>query len=202
MDYTNALNRLSLLKNQITQSMTLGGIVRSSPRPKSDDDVVLVAMSRTALCKAGRGSFKDTAPEVLLAHVLKDVCEKAGLDPSKVDDIAAGNTLQPGAGATTSRMATFLAGFPAHTSLQAVNRMCSSGLQCVSHIANAIRAGQIDIGIGCGVESMTHFSFNDSLKPDVLSDDIFEMENARNCLMSMGVTSDNVAKEFGITREE
>lgn len=47
---------------------------------------------------------------------------------------------------------------------------------------------------------MTNFSFNDSIKAEALSEDIFEMENARNCLMGMGVTSDNVAKEYGITR--
>ena len=63
--------------------------------------------------------------------------------------------LQPGAGPNTSRMATFLAGFPETTALQVCNRQCSSGLQAVMHIANAIRNRQIEIGIGGGVESMS-----------------------------------------------
>ena len=162
--------------------------------------MVIVSFSRTALCKAKK-SFKDTAPELLLAHVLRDVYTKAGLDPAKIDDIAVGNCLQPGAGATTSRMGGFLAGIPHTASLHAINRQCSSGLQAIAHIGNAIRVGQIDIGIGCGVESMSNFSFNDAIKPDLLAEEVFEMENARNCLMGMGVTSDNVSKEFNISRE-
>lgn len=98
-------------------------------------------------------------------------------------------------------MGGFLAGIPHTASLHALNRQCSSGLQAIAHIGNAIRVGQIDIGIGCGVESMTNFSFNDAIKPDALSEDIFEMENARNCLMGMGVTSDNVAKQYNISRQ-
>lgn len=88
----------------------------------------------------------------MLAHVISDVCAKIGLDKGKVDDIAVGNVCQPGAGATTSRMASFLAGFPHTTSVFAVNRFCSSGLQACADIFNAIKSGQIDIGIGCGVE--------------------------------------------------
>lgn len=72
----------------------------------------------------------------------------------------------------------------------------------MSHIAHAIRAGSIDIGIGAGVENMTNFSFNDAIRADLISDAVFEHEEARNCLMGMGVTSDNVAKEYGVTRED
>lgn len=103
-------------------------MIRTAPEAPSDNDVVIVSFSRTALTKAKRGAFKDTAPEVLLAHVISDVCTKVKLDKGKVDDIVVGNTLQPGAGATTSRMASFLAGFPHTTSVYAVNRFCSSGL--------------------------------------------------------------------------
>lgn len=137
----------------------------------------------------------------MLAHVISDVCNKVKLDKGKVDDIVVGNVCQPGAGATTSRMASFLAGFPHTTSVVAVNRFCSSGLQACANIANAITAGQIDIGIGCGVEQMSNFNMNDSVRVDLLSEEIFENEQARNCLLGMGVTSDNVAKEFQITRQ-
>lgn len=63
-----------------------------------------------------------------------------------------GNVNQPGAGAVTSRMAGFLAGFPETTSLVTINRFCSSGLEAVAMVASKIRAGHIDLGIGCGVE--------------------------------------------------
>jgi acetyl-CoA acyltransferase 1 len=153
------------------------------------------------LTKAKKGALRDTAPEVLLAHVISDVCTKVKLDKGKVDDIVVGNVCQPGAGATTSRMASFLAGFPHTTSVSAVNRFCSSGLQACADVYNAIKSGQYDIGIGSGVEQMSNFNMNDSVRADLLSEDIFENENARNCLMGMGVTSDNVAAEFKITRQ-
>ena len=86
-------------------------------QPKSDDDVVIVSMARTAMTKAKRGAQKDTPPEAMLTPVLQDVVKKAGLDPKLVEDICIGNVLQPGAGPTTARMATFLAGFPDTTTL-------------------------------------------------------------------------------------
>jgi len=77
-----------------------------------------------------------------------------------------------------------------------VNRQCSSGLQAVMSIANAIRSGQIDFGIGGGVESMSLFAMDNVIDPNVLCQDIFDNEPARNCLMNMGVTAENVAEKF------
>lgn len=169
---------------------------------KSGDDVVIVSMARTAMTKAKKGLFKDTSVEVMLSAVLKAVVEEAKLDPAKVEDICVGNVLGPGAGATTSRMAVFLAGIPETSSLSAVNRQCSSGLQAVMNIVNSIRGGQIDIGIGAGVENMSQYSFNDAIRADLISEKVYDHEVARNCLMPMGITSDNVASQFGVTREE
>lgn len=67
-----------------------------------------------------------------------------------------------------------------------INRFCSSGLQAVSTIANAIRANEIDIGIGGGVESMSLSDMNGAVDPAALSDAVFENEKASHCLMSMG----------------
>lgn len=83
----------------------------------SDDDVVIVAMARTAMTKAKRGAQKDTAPEAMLEPVLKAVIFQAGIDPKLVEDVCIGNVLQPGAGAATSRMAMFLADIPETTTL-------------------------------------------------------------------------------------
>uniref|UniRef100_A0A7S3JL91 acetyl-CoA C-acyltransferase n=1 Tax=Euplotes harpa TaxID=151035 RepID=A0A7S3JL91_9SPIT len=192
-----ALGRLNLLKNQIAPTPTAGSLPA-----KSGDDVVIVAMARTAMTKAKKGGFRDTAVEAMLGAVLKAVVEESKIDASLIEDICVGNVLAPGAGATTSRMAGFLAGIPETAGLSAVNRQCSSGLQAVMNIVNAIRGGQIDIGIGSGVENMSQYSFNDAIRPDLISDQVYEHETARNCLIPMGITSENVAARYGVTREE
>lgn len=169
---------------------------------KSPDDVVIVSMARTALTKAKKGNLKDTSVEVMLSTVMKKVIEESKIDGSLIEDICVGNCLAPGAGATTSRMAGFLAGIPETAGLSAVNRQCSSGLQAVMNIANSIKGGQIDIGIGAGVENMSNYSFNDALRPDLIPDEVYEHETARDCLLPMGITSENVAEKYGVTREE
>lgn len=168
---------------------------------KSPEDVVVVSFSRTALCKASKGSFKDTSVELMLSTVLKDVYEKAKLNPKLIEDICVGNCLQPGAGATTSRMAQFLAGIPETTPLSAINRQCSSGLQAVMSIANSIRSRQISIGIGAGVESMSQYDFSKAFNPPFLSKNVQENTNAKNCQLPMGLTSENVAERYKVTRE-
>lgn len=110
---------------------------------------------RTAFTKGGKGGFKDTAGADLLAGVFKALLNKSGVDPSVVQDIAVGSVLAPGGGATEFRAAALVAGFPASTAVKSLNRQCSSGLQAIADIANAIQAGMIDVGIGAGVESMS-----------------------------------------------
>ena len=154
------------------------------------------------MTKAKKGAQKDTAPEAMLAPVFKAVVQQSGIDPKLIDDVCIGNVLQPGGGAFSSRMAMFLAGLPETASLSSCNRQCSSGLQAVMNIANSIRARQIDFGIGGGVESMSLFSMEGVVDPNALAPEIFECEGARNCLMGMGITSENVAEKYKITREE
>ncbi|KAJ4878843.1 hypothetical protein Rs2_35897 [Raphanus sativus] len=164
------------------------------------DDVVIVAAQRTALCKARRGSFKDTYPDELLASVLRALIEKTKLDPSEVGDIVVGNVLGSGSQkATEFRMAAFYAGFPETVPIRTVNRQCSSGLQAVADVAAAIKAGFYDIGIGAGLESMTTSprGWKGSVNPKVKT-----FEQAQNCLLPMGITSENVAHRFGVSREE
>ncbi|KAF9042523.1 Thiolase, N-terminal domain-containing protein [Panaeolus papilionaceus] len=93
-------------------------------------------------------------------------------------------------------MAALHAGIPVESSVNTVNRQCSSGLTAISQIANEIRSRQIDIGIGAGVESMT---FGTRAAPD-FADEVLENKDAEDCLLPMGITSENVAKEYGITR--
>ncbi|KAM3401982.1 hypothetical protein ACQJBY_006122 [Aegilops geniculata] len=164
------------------------------------DDVVIVAAYRTAICKAKRGSFKDTLPEDLLVPVLKALVDKTKLNPSEVGDIVVGTVLAPGSQrAIECRMAALYAGFPDTVPLKTVNRQCSSGLQAVADVAAAIKAGMYDIGIAAGVESMTVNKVNlvEKANPKV---ELFAQ--ARDCLLPMGLTSENVAQRFGITRME
>ena len=122
---------------------------------KHPDDIVVTCALRTALTKGGKGGFKDTAAADLLAGVFKGVIDRSGIDPSQVNDIAVGSVLPPGGGATEFRAAALVAGFPESTAVKSLNRQCSSGLQAIVDIANAVKSGMIDVGIGAGVESMS-----------------------------------------------
>lgn len=84
----------------------------------------------------------------MLAAVLKAVYTSAKLDPKLIEDIAVGNVLPAGGGASAARMAALYAGIPNTTAINTLNRQCSSGLAACNQIANQIRAGEIDIGIG------------------------------------------------------
>ncbi|KAH0886698.1 hypothetical protein HID58_062794 [Brassica napus] len=164
------------------------------------DDVVIVAAHRTALCKSKRGNFKDTYPDDLLAPVLRALIEKTNLDPSEVGDIVVGTVLAPGSQrASECRMSAFYAGFPETVAVRTVNRQCSSGLQAVADVAAAIKAGFYDIGIGAGLESMTTnpMAWEGSVNPAVK-----KFAQAQSCLLPMGVTSENVAHRFGVSRQE
>ncbi|CEH11897.1 probable pot1-acetyl-c-peroxisomal [Ceraceosorus bombacis] len=167
---------------------------------KTDDDVVIVSALRTALTKAKKGGLSQAAPEELLGNVIKGVLAQSKVDPKLVEDVAVGNVLPPGGGATVARMGALWAGLPNTTAVNTVNRQCSSGLATVNQIANEIKAGQIDIGIGAGVESMT-LHYGAGVMPEKMSDAVMENDEAADCLAPMGITSENVAKEYGISRE-
>ncbi|KAL0955480.1 hypothetical protein HGRIS_001720 [Hohenbuehelia grisea] len=167
---------------------------------KHEDDVVIVCAVRSAMTKGNRGGFKDTCAEELLSAVLRAAYTKAGLDPALIEDVAVGNCRAPGAGAGTSRMAALHAGIPHTAAVNAVNRACSSGLSAVNQIASEIHIGQIDIGIGAGVESMSQ-NYGPPPPPENFSPSVLSNAEARDCLIPMGITSENVAEDYGITRQ-
>ena len=117
--------------------------------------IVVTACLRTAFTKGGKGGFKDTAAADMLVGAFKALIERSKIDPSLVEDIAVGSVLPPGGGATEFRAAALAAGFPDTAAVKSLNRQCSSGLQACVDIANAIKCGMINIGIGAGVESMS-----------------------------------------------
>ncbi|KAG2654971.1 hypothetical protein PVAP13_1NG557000 [Panicum virgatum] len=164
------------------------------------DDVVVVAAYRTPICKAKRGGFKDTYPEDLLTVVLKAVLDNTKINPGDIGDIVVGTVLGPGSQrANECRMAAFYAGFPETVPVRTVNRQCSSGLQAVADVAAAIKAGFYDIGIGAGLESM---SINSIAWEGQVNPKISAFQKAQDCLLPMGITSENVAHRYGVTRQE
>ncbi|KAF6141108.1 hypothetical protein GIB67_006553 [Kingdonia uniflora] len=188
-------------KSALSASVCLAGDSAAYHRTAAfGDDVVIVAAYRTPLCKAKRGGFKDTHADDLLATVLKALIEKTNLNPNEVGDIVVGSVLAPGSQrASECRMAAFYAGYPETIPIRTVNRQCSSGLQAVADVAAAIKAGFYDIGIGAGVESMTSnpMAWEGSVNPKVK-----DFVQAQDCLLPMGITSENVAHRFGVTRQE
>ncbi|PSR86376.1 3-ketoacyl-CoA thiolase 2, peroxisomal like [Actinidia chinensis var. chinensis] len=195
-----SLSRQSL-ESSLSASICLAGDSAAYHRTAAfGDDVVIVAAYRTALCKAKRGGFKDTLADDLLAPVLKALIEKTNLNPNEVGDIVVGTVLPPGSQrATECRMAAFYAGFPETVPIRTVNRQCSSGLQAVADVAAAIKAGFYDIGIGAGLESMTADQIGRIPKVNPRVDNFAQ---ARDCLLPMGITSENVAQRYGVTRQE
>jgi len=169
---------------------------------KSDDDVVICSALRTPIAKANRGNFKDTPCEEMLAPLFKATLERTKIDPKAIGDIQIGNVSQPGAGAVTSRMAQFLGDLPYDVPLSTVNRQCSSGLQAVANIAANIRAGVIDVGLAGGVESMTMYNMASGVDLSKFSSQIVDNAGAASCLMPMGITSENVADAYKISKEQ
>ncbi|WVQ82916.1 hypothetical protein IAT38_005052 [Cryptococcus sp. DSM 104549] len=166
----------------------------------SADDVVIVSAVRTAVTKAKKGGFKDCLPEDLLAAVFVETLKRSKVDPSKIQDVAVGNVLPPGGGANVARMAQLYAGIPYTTPINTVNRQCSSGLTAVAQIANEIKSGEIDIGIGAGVEHMTAH-YGAGVLPERMSEEVLSNPDAADCLVPMGITSENVAKEYNVSRD-
>ncbi|XP_063777869.1 3-ketoacyl-CoA thiolase, peroxisomal isoform X1 [Pseudophryne corroboree] len=170
----------------------------SAPGERAED-IVIVHGRRTPICKAKRGGFKETTPDELLSSVMSAVLRDVNLKPELIGDICVGNVLQPGAGALLARVAQFFSGIPETVPLSCVNRQCSSGLQAIINIAGGIRNGSYDIGLACGVESMSLASVGN---PGDISPRIVDNSNARDCLIPMGITSENVAERFGVTRQK
>ncbi|KAI8935230.1 hypothetical protein NX059_007819 [Plenodomus lindquistii] len=171
---------------------------KASILEKNLDDVVVTCALRTPFTKGGKGGLKETQSADLLYGALKAVIERSGIDPNLVEDVAVGSVLAPGGGATEFRAAALAAGFPVTTAVKSLNRQCSSGLQACVDIANAIKSGMIEIGIGAGSESMST-----QYGPGAVSEfsELLEShKESANCKVPMGVLSEQMAKDKGIPR--
>ena len=172
-------------------------------------DVVIVAAGRTAVGKFGGTLAKIPAAE-LGAHVIKALLAKTGVKPEQISEVILGQVLTAGVGQNPARQASIKAGLPDMVPAMTINKVCGSGLKATHLAAQAIKAGDAEIVIAGGQENM-------SLAPHVLpgSRDGFRMGDAKLVDIMivdglwdvynqyhMGVTAENVAKKYGVTREE
>lgn len=192
------MDRLNSISNQIAPNNTSASN-KQKLYEKHPDDVVIIAAYRTAHTKGGRGLFKDTQSSDILAGLVGGLIKRTGVDPKLIGEFAVGNVLNQGAGANEHRAAGFVAGIPYTTPFVAINRQCSSGLMAVNDIALKIRAGQIDMGIGAGVESMSNNYGPQSAAK--FSKNLLANPEAAACQIPMGITSENVASKYHISRE-
>ncbi|XP_071803211.1 3-ketoacyl-CoA thiolase B, peroxisomal-like [Asterias amurensis] len=169
-------------------------------RAPLQDDVVVVCAKRTPIGKAKRGSFKDTKADELLSAAFRGVLDETKISPADIGDIVVGNVLAPGGGAFMARVAQLLSGIPETIPVNTVNRQCSSGLQAFMNVAGGIKNGVYDMAIAAGVESMSRMQ--QGQEGNDINPKVFEHETARDCLIPMGITSENVAERYGVTREQ
>ncbi|KAJ3498184.1 hypothetical protein NMY22_g19627 [Coprinellus aureogranulatus] len=165
---------------------------------KYDDDVVITMAIRSPLCKAKKGGLRDAKNDELFLEMYKNAIKYSKIDPALVQDICVGTVLTPES-MYPARTAALAAGFPETTAVQTINRFCSSGLMAVTDIANKIRVGQIEIGLAMGIESMSQNPDNGGPAQSEL---VSCNAAAKDCNEKMGWTSENVAKDFNVTREE
>jgi acetyl-CoA acyltransferase len=162
-------------------------------------EVAIVAAVRTAIARGGRGTLKDVRPDTLAAHVIKAALERSRLPADQVEDVVLGCAMpEAEQGMNVARIASLLAGLPATSSAATVNRFCSSGLHAVADVAKAIAVGEIDAGIAGGVESMSMVPMGGhrpSANPTL-------MEQNPAAYVPMGITAENVAHRFEVTREQ
>ncbi|KAI1092255.1 thiolase [Rostrohypoxylon terebratum] len=188
-----ATDRVNSILKHLSPGSPLAAITSKNP-----DDVVITLAVRTPLCKGKKGGFKDTSVEYLMYAILKATRERLGFSPDLVEDICMGN-VSDGKAAYKARAAALAAGFPNTTSASSVNRFCSSGLKATADIAHQITSGSIEIGIAAGAESMT--LGGDALDQPFDTEVTKHSQEAEDSMMAMGWTSENVARDFGISRQ-
>jgi len=156
-------------------------------------EVVIVEAVRTPIAKRG-GGLSQVEPIRLAALVLAEVVHRAGLDPSQVDDVIMGCVTQVGEqGLNIGRLAALQAGFPVEVAGVSVNRQCGSSEQALHFAAQAVAAGDMDVVIAAGVESMSRVAMGSDY-PDHLPDG-FPYR-----LVPQGVAAERVAEKWGLTR--
>jgi len=173
------------------------------------DDVVIISGCRTAVGKF-LGSLSDLSAPQLGAVVVREAVKRAGLNSDQVDECIMGNVLPAGLGQNPARQAAIFGGLSAATGAMTINKVCGSGLKAVALAAQAVQTGNSSIVVAGGMESMTNAPYllpqarkgyrlgNGQVIDSMVQDGLWDVYNDYH----MGVTGENVAERYGITREE
>jgi acetyl-CoA acyltransferase len=163
-------------------------------------EAVIVRAVRTAVGKASKGALRTTRPDDLGALVIKEAVARAGgLDPKEIEDVILGCAMpEAEQGMNVARISSLRAGLPVESSAMTINRFCSSGLQSIAIAAQRIMAGQGEVAVAGGTESMTMVPMGGNK----VSPNPWLMDNYPDAYLGMGLTAENLAKKYGITREQ
>ena len=174
----------------------------------AQQDIVIVAAARTAVGKFGGSLAKVSAPE-LGATVLRALLERSGLSSEQIGEVILGQVLTAGSGQNVARQAVMKAGFSHGVPAMTINKVCGSGLKAVMLAAQAIRDGDSDIVIAGGQENMSaapHVLLGSrdgqrmgewKMADSMITDGLWDVYNQYH----MGITAENVARQYGITRD-
>ncbi|MBI5353857.1 MAG: acetyl-CoA C-acyltransferase [Chloroflexi bacterium] len=163
-------------------------------------DAVIVSAVRTPVGKAKRGGLAAVRPDEMAATAIKELLKRTpNLDPAEIEDVVFGCAFPEGEqGMNIARMIALRAGLPDTVPAETINRYCSSGVQSIAHVAQAIRSGDIEVGIAGGVESMSMvpmMGYKFSPNPHFAMD-------LPHYYTNMGLTAENVSIKYGISRED
>ena len=172
-------------------------------------EVVIVSAARTPMGSFG-GSLKGIPTRKLGAIAIKEAVKRAGITGEQVDEVIMGAVLQGGLGQNVARQMTLDAGLPIETPAMTINKVCGSGLRAVELAAQIIKAGDADIVVAGGAENMSATAYampaarwgarmnNTQMVDMMVNDGLWDAFNGYH----MGITAENVAEQWGITREE
>jgi acetyl-CoA C-acetyltransferase len=167
-------------------------------------DAVIVSAARTAIGRAAKGSLVDSRPDDMVAFAIQTAVEQVPeLDPREIIDVMVGCGFpEQRQGMNLARRAALLAGLPKHVPGTTVNRFCASSLQTIRMAFHAIKAGEGDVFVAAGVESISQVNgypkSPEELHPKLFGDDA----PIANVYITMGMTAENVAERYGVEREE
>src|SRR5204862_7435900 len=173
------------------------------------DDVVIISGCRTPVGKF-QGSLSDFSAPQLGAIVVREAVKRANLDPKQVDECIMGNVVSAGLGQNPARQAAIFGGLPPEVAAMTINKVCGSGLKAVALAAQAVKTGDSSIVVAGGMESMTNAPYllpqarkgyhlgNAQIIDSMVHDGLWDIYNNYH----MGITGENVAEKYGITREE
>src|SRR6202167_835541 len=163
-------------------------------------EAVIVSSVRTPVGKASKGVLRATRPDDLAAVVIREAVARAGgLDPKEIEDVILGCAMpEAEQGMNVARIAALRAGLPIETSAMTINRFCSSGLQAIAIAAERIRSGSAHAIVAGGTESMTMVPMGGNK----VSPNPWLVDHNPDAYINMGLGTENIARKFGITREQ